>query len=90
MAAAQTAENHADEWGLTWYLQRGIYAMIPTWTHSQNSLAAEAEALNLKISSHGIHISYGMKWHIPFREIGSQWKLKQCHDQNFPMEGKPL
>ena len=21
--------------------------------------------------------------------MGSQWKLKQQHDQNFPMEGKP-
>ena len=25
MAAAQAAENHGDEWGLTWYLQWGIY-----------------------------------------------------------------
>ena len=39
-------ENHGDEWGLTWCL--------PAWTHSQNSLAAEA--LSLKISSHG-HLS---------------------------------
>ena len=52
MAAAQTAENHGDEWGLTWYLRWGIYTSIPIWTHSQNSLAA-AEALSLKISSHG-------------------------------------
>ena len=52
MAAVQPAENHGDEWGLTWYLRWGIYTSIPTWTHSQNSLAA-AEALSLKISSHG-------------------------------------
>ena len=32
MAAAQTAENHADEWGLTWYLRWGIYTSIPMWT----------------------------------------------------------
>ena len=25
MAAAQAAENNVDEWGLTWYLQSGIY-----------------------------------------------------------------
>ena len=52
MAAAQAAENYGDEWGLTWYLRWRIYTSIPTWTHSQNSLAA-AEALSLKISSHG-------------------------------------
>ena len=52
MAAAKAAENHGDEWGLTWYFLWGIYTSIPTWTHSQNSLAA-AEALSLKISSHG-------------------------------------
>ena len=40
MATVQVAESHADEWGLTWYLRWGIYASIPTWTHSQNSLAA--------------------------------------------------
>ena len=52
MAAAQAAENYGDEWGLTWYFLWGIYTSFPTWTHSQNSLAA-AEAPNLKISSHG-------------------------------------
>ena len=52
MAAAQAAENYGVEWGLTWYFLWGIYTSIPTWTHSQNSLAA-AEAPSLKISSHG-------------------------------------
>ena len=28
--------------------------------------------------------------HLVVNFIGSQWKLKQQHDQNFPMEGKPL
>ena len=51
MAGAQGTENHEDEWGLTWYLRWGIYTSIPTWIHSQNSLA-RAEALSLKISSH--------------------------------------
>ena len=57
MAAAKAAENHEDNWGLTWYLGWGIYASIPTWTHSQKALAA-AEALSLKIFSHGT----SLKW----------------------------
>ena len=51
MTAAQAAENHGDKWGLTWYLQER-YTSIPTWTHSQISLAA-AKALSLKISLNG-------------------------------------
>ena len=51
MEAAQAAENHRDERGLTWYLRWGIYTSIPTRTQSQNLLAA-AEALSLKISSY--------------------------------------
>ena len=41
MTVAQAAENHEDEWGLAWYLWWKIYSTIPTFTHSQNSLAAE-------------------------------------------------
>ena len=33
MVAAQAAENHRDEWDLTWYLRWGIYTSISTWTH---------------------------------------------------------
>ena len=75
MVAAQVAENHEDEWGLTWYFLWGIYTSIPTWNHSQNSLAA-AEALSLKISSNGISLkwsrrpsqsAYVMKWGITLR-----------------------
>ena len=55
-AAAQAAKNHGDEWGLTWYLRWGIYTSILTRTYSQNSLAAEAVCL--KISSHGT----SLKW----------------------------
>ena len=57
MATAQAAENYGDERGLTWYLRWGIYTSIPTWTNSQNLLAA-AEGLSLKISSHGT----SLKW----------------------------
>ena len=50
MTAAQAAENHGDEWGLTWYFLWGIYTWIPTWT--QNSLKASKVA-SLNISCHG-------------------------------------
>ena len=33
MTAAQAAENHGDERGLTWYFRWEIYTSIPTWTH---------------------------------------------------------
>ena len=52
MAAAQAAENHEDESGLTWYFWCRIYTSMLRWSQSQNPLAA-AEALSLKISSHG-------------------------------------
>ena len=61
MAASQAAKHRGDEWGLTWYLRWGIYTSIPTWTHSQNSLAA-AEALSLKISSHGTSLKWSQIW----------------------------
>ena len=60
MAAAQAAENHGDKWSLTWYLRWGMYTSIPTWTHSQNSLAA-AEALSLKISSYGTSLKWSRR-----------------------------
>ena len=88
-AAAQAAENRRDEWGLTWYLRWGIYTSVPTWTHGQNSLAAE-EALSLKISYHGTSfidrldiqiimrmvISYAMKRGIPlwiWQKVNGNW-----------------
>ena len=49
-----------DDWDFTWYLQWGMYTSIPTWTHSQNSLAA-AKALSLKISSHRISIKWSQR-----------------------------
>ena len=57
MAAAQAAENRGDEWGLTWHLWWEIYTSIPTWTHSQNPLAA-VESMSSKISSYGT----SLKW----------------------------
>ena len=57
MTVVQAAENHEDELGLTLYLRWGIYTLIPTWSHSQNSLSA-AGALSLEISSH----ETSLKW----------------------------
>ena len=104
VAAAQAAKNYRDEWDLTWYLWWVIYTSIPTWTHSQNSLVA-AETLSLKLSSHGTspkwsrdHPNQLKNSHKLCNEMGhlvlslaeSQWKLRQEHNQNFPMEGKAL
>ena len=66
MTAAQAAENHGDEWSLTWYLRWGIYTSVPTWTHSQNSLAA-SEALNL---------SFHEALKISFRGTSLKWSLR--------------
>ena len=73
MAAAQAIENYGDQWGLNCYLRWAIYTPIPTWTYSQNPLAA-AEALSWKISSHRTSLkwswrpslSYAMKRGISF------------------------
>ena len=59
MAGAEAQENYGDEWGLTWYLQWAIYPSIPTWT-SQNLLVT-AEALSLKISSHGTSFKWSQR-----------------------------
>ena len=87
MAAAQAAENHGDEWGLTWYLQWGIYKLIPIRTHSENSQAA-AEALSLMTSSKEHHPNRHKNSHKLCNEMGHfilslleiQWKLRQQHD----------
>ena len=92
MAAAVAAENHRDEWGLTWYLQCGIYASIPTWTHPQNLLAA-AQALSLKIFPHypsndqedcpnqhnNSHNLCNETGHLVVNLMERQWRLRQ-HD----------
>ena len=103
MAAAKAAENHGDEWGLTWYLQWGMYTSISAWIHSQDSLAAaEAEAediLPYNISqiitktipiSTKIVISYMMKRGIPF---WVWWKVNGNWDKTwseFPNGGKVI
>ena len=61
MAAEQAAEDHGNEWGLTWHFLWGIYTSISTWTYSKNSLAA-AEAPSSKISFHGTSLKWFWKW----------------------------
>ena len=105
MAAAQAAENHGEERGLTWYLRWGIYASIPTWTQS----LAATEALSLKYPLIE-HLSNDYKdrpiQHETSDEImklcdetgnpvlsvleRQHGRIRQQHDQNLPMEGKPL
>ena len=87
MVAGQAAENHGDEWGLTWHLQGGIHKSIQTWTHSQKFLAT-AEAL--KISTHATSLKTSPTELLVLGLTESQWELRQPHDQNFPMEEKPL
>ena len=49
-------------------------------------------------NDHEDHPNQDENNHKPHNEMGypvlslleSQWKLRQQHDQNFPMEGKPL
>ena len=89
---ATAAENHGGEWGLVWYFLWGIYTSSPSWTHSQNSLAA-AKALILKIFpwyiskmikkivivSTRIVISYAMKQGIPMSiwwKVNGNWDNK--------------
>ena len=104
MAAAQVVENHGDEWGLTWYLPWGLYTSFLTWTCLPNSLAASgAPSLNISSNSplsnnHEDHLNHHKnsnklrnETRHPIMDLmGSQWKLRQQHDWNFPMEWKPL
>ena len=36
------------------------------------------------------HKLYSERGHLNLSLTESQWKLRQQHDQNFPMEGKPF
>ena len=60
MATAQAAENHEDEWDLSWYFLWRIYASLATWTDPHNSLTA-AEATSLKISCHETSLKWSQR-----------------------------
>ena len=79
MTAAQVAENHGDEWGLTWYFWWDIYIntnlnLLTKFTTSSKSTKFK-NILTLNISqmytntvpiNTRIAIGYAMKWGIPF------------------------
>ena len=93
ITAAQAAENYGDEWDVTLYLWWGIYTSVPTWTHSQNSLAA-AEAWSLKISCHWTCLKWSERLphsqnslvaaEIQFKDI-SPWKISQIITKTVPI-----
>ena len=58
MALVQAAENHGNEWGMTWYWWWEIYTST---TNSQNSVAAAAIAPTLKISSHATSLKLSQR-----------------------------
>ena len=93
IAAAQSAENHGHEWGMWWYSRWGTYTSVPTWTYSQNSLAA-AEAWSLKISSHWTCLKWSKRLphsqnslvaaEIQFKDI-SPWNISQIITKTVPI-----
>ena len=89
MAAEQAAENHADEWGLTWYFLCGIYTSILTRKCTSSSRSTKfKDILPWNISqmirktfpiSTRIVTSYAMKRGIP---LTIWWKVNGNSDNN--------
>ena len=89
MVAPQAAENHGNEWSLTWYLRWDMYTSIPTWTNSQfirSNRSTEFKDIppwnisqmitkTLSISMR-IVVIYAMKRDIPFQvwqKVNGNW-----------------
>ena len=102
MAAAQVVENHGNDWSLTWYLWWGIYTSIPTWTHSQNSVAA-AEAgvryppMEHLSNYHEDHLNQHQDSHKPHNKAGhpvlsllESWWKQTTMSPEFPNWGKAI
>ena len=92
MAAAQAAENHGDEWGLTWYFLRDIYInfnLNPLTKFPSSSRSTKLkDILPWNISrmitktipiTTGIVTSYVMKRGIP---LSIWWKVRGNWDNN--------
>ena len=81
---AQAAKNHGDEWDLTWYFW-GLCTSIPTWTHSQNAVVAEAP---------GLKLSQGTYFELSQRLSQSAWELSKAVRRKqappFEFEGKTM
>ena len=93
MAATQAAENHGDEWGLTWYFLRDICInsnLNPLTRFSSSSSRStkfkdilpwnipQMIMKTISISTR-IVISYAMKWGIP---LWIWWKVNGNWDNN--------
>ena len=104
MTAAQAAENYGDEWGLTWYILRDIYInsnLNPLTKFTRSSRITGFEDIlplehlwnDLKDRPNQHENSQKLcdEMGYPFVNLmESQWKLRQQHDLNFPMEGMLL
>ena len=101
MVAAQGAENNGDEWGLTWYFLWGIYInsnlnQLTKFTSSSRSTKFKdilpwniSQMITKTPNQHKIsHKLCDEMEHPIVNLMESQWKLRQQHDLNFPMEGK--
>ena len=60
---------------------------IPTWNHSQKSLAAE-EALNWKISCHGIFFKWSRRGFEFVQE--KSWAMRWKETSHFEFDGKSM
>ena len=103
MVAAEAAEDHGDEWSLTWYLRWGIYTSNPTWTHSQTLLVAADAGWSYPLMKHlsddqkdcpnqheNINKLHDETEHPILNLMKSQWKLRQQQHQSFSIEVKSL
>ena len=89
--------KHWDELGLTWYLGWGIYTSILTWTHSQNSYCPiEHLSYDHKNNSsqhknnHKLCDGTGYPLLSLMESQRKLRKLRQQHNQSFPIVGKAL
>ena len=92
MVAAQAAENHRDEWGLTWYLRWGIYKsnnfnlnlITKFMSNSRTSgfkdiLPGSISQMIMKSVPISMRIAklYNEMRHLVLSLLQSQWKLRQ-------------
>ena len=106
MAASQAAEKHADEWGLTWNLRWVIYIYIYIYIKPNLKLLTKFTSRSVAFKdifqwsiSQTITKTVPISTRIVINQWNKasclslferQWKLRQQHDHNFPMAGKPF
>ena len=83
MAAAQAAENHGDEWDLTWYFLWGIYTSIwKTWHPIVNLMESQWKAVQKAKSVPEIHC-YVFNITLPWIKIWRWWCRRCLHNHGF-------